>query len=280
MALEIIPLSENIGAEIRGVDLSLPVDAATAAAMEDAWNRYVLLLFRGQNLSDEALKRSADWLGTASDIVMPLDRRGDDDIAVALISNILDEAGKPIGALGDGEMWFHHDNCYTAEPDKGTWLYAVELPSSGGHTLFANGYLAYEALPDRLKQAIAGRRVLRVYDWTIRERPDASNLDGMPHFWQPAVVVHPKTGRKALYVDRLMTVAIEGYEAGTSDALLDELFPYIERADYDHAWRLDDYVLWDNRCSAHARTDFPADQRRLLKRGKIAGEKLTAAVAA
>jgi len=279
MALEIVPLNENIGAEIRGVDLSRPVDRATAGALEQAWNQYVLLLFRDQVLSDEALKRSADWLGTASDIVMPLDRRGD-DVAVALISNILDDAGQPIGALGDGEMWFHHDNCYTAEPDKGTWLYAVELPSQGGHTLFASGYLAYDALPDRLRRAIAGRRVLRVYDWTIRQRPDASSLDGMAHFWQPAVVAHPAAGRKALYVDRLMTVAIEGYGTAESDALLEELFRHIERSDYEHVWRLGDYVLWDNRCSAHARTDFPADQRRLLKRGKIAGEKLIAAATA
>jgi len=279
MTLEIIPFNERIGAEVRGVDLSRPVDPATAARLEEAWNRHVLLLFRDQRLSDAELRRSADWLGAASEIVMPLDRRGDKDVSIALISNILDEAGKPMGALGDGEMWFHHDNCYTAAPDKGTWLYAVELPTHGGHTLFANGYLAYEALPDRLKRAIAGRRVLRVYDWTIRERPDTSNLAGMPHFWQPAVVAHPATGRPALYVDRLMTVAIEGYEAAHSNALLDELFPYIERTDYEHVWRVGDYVLWDNRCSAYARTDFPADQRRLLKRGKVGGEKLVAAAA-
>jgi len=274
MALEIIPLGENMGAEVQGVDLSRPVDGATARALEAAWNTYVLLLFRDQTLSDRDLKASADWLGTASNIMMPLDRRGDDDAGIALISNILDEAGDPIGALGDGEMWFHHDNCYTAKPDKGTWLYAVELPSMGGNTLFANGYLAYETLPDRLKQAIAGRRVLRVYDFTIRERPDISTLDDKPHFWQPAVVVHPTTGRKALYVDRLMTAAIEGFDVAESDTLLDELFPFMERTDYEHVWRPGDYVLWDNRCSAHARTDFPAEERRLLKRGKIAGEKL------
>lgn len=280
MTIDIIPINANFGAEVRGLDLSKPVDAATAARLEEAWNRHILLLFRDQVLSDVELKHSADWLGTASEIVMPLHRRADQDVAIALISNILDDKGKPIGALGDGEMWFHHDNCYTPEPDKGTWLYAVELPSEGGHTLFANGYLAYEALPDRLKRAIAGRRVLRVYDWTIRQRPDVSNLDNMPHCWQPAVVVHPVTRRKALYVDRLMTVAIEGYEKAESDALLDALFPYIERRDYEHVWRLGDYVLWDNRCSAHARTDFPANQRRLLKRGKIAGERLIAAEAA
>ena len=280
MALDIVPLNESIGAEIRGIDLSRPVDRAIAAELEAAWHQYVVLLFRDQVLSDEALKRSADWLGAASDIMMPVDRRGDDDVAIALISNILDDAGAPIGALGDGEMWFHHDNCYTAEPDKGTWLYAVELPADGGHTVFANQYLAYEALPERLKQAIAGRRVLRVYDFTIRERPDLAKLDDTAHFWQPAVVAHPVTGRKALYVDRLMTVAIEGYEAAESDALLDALFPYAERPDYEHVWRIGDYVLWDNRCSTHARTDFSADQRRLLKRGKIAGEKLIAAAVA
>lgn len=174
-------------------------------------------------------------------------------------------------------MWFHHDNSFTPAPDKATFLYAVELPTEGGHTVFGNCYRAYEALPDGLRRQISGRRVLQVYDYTVREKPDVSDLGGVPHCWQPAVIRHPVTGRSALYVDRLMSASIEGLTAKDSDALLDALFPYMESADYEHVWRPGDYVIWDNRCSVHARTDFPTDQRRLLKRGKVAGEELIAA---
>ena len=274
VTLQIVPLSPTMGAEIRGVDLSRPLDAAAASALREAWLEHVLLVFRGQELDDRALRRSADWLGDPAEISMPVDRRGDDDASIALISNIRDEAGAPIGALGDGDMWFHHDNSYTEAPDKATWLYAVELPGSGGNTLFGNCYRAYEALPERLRRSLSGREVLQVYDYTLKQRPDLGGLDGVPQFWQPAVVVHPVTGKKALYVDRLMTAAIGGYDRAASEALIEEICVYTERVDYEHAWRPGDYVIWDNRCSVHARTDFPALERRLLKRGKVAGEKL------
>ena len=114
--------------------------------------------------------------------------------------------------------------------------------------------------------------------YTFKERPDIADLHGIPHFWQPAVIVHPVTRKKALYVDRLMTAAVEGYERAESEALIEEVCAYVERVDYEHVWRPGDYVIWDNRCSVHARTDFPADERRLLKRGKVAGEPLLAEI--
>jgi taurine dioxygenase len=277
MAVEIIPLSETLGAEIRGVDLAVPLDEPTAAALRDAWHCHVLLLFRDQELDDAGLRESAAWLGEAGRISMPVERRGDDDTSIALVSNILDDAGAPIGALGDGEMWFHHDNCFEPEPDKATFLYAVELPSAGGHTLFGNCYVAWETLPDELRAALAVREILQVYDYTVREAPDLDRLDQVRHCWQPAAVRHPVTGRTALYVDRLMTAAVSGYEREESYALLAQVFPYVERADYEHVWRLGDYVIWDNRCSVHARTDFNPAERRLLKRGKIDGEALISA---
>lgn len=142
MKIDIVPLTDTMGAEVRGVDLSRPLAPETAARLRTAWHDHVLLLFRGQDLADDHLKASTGWLGEMSEITMPTDRRGDDDLSIALVSNILDESGQAIGALGDGEMWFHHDNSFTAEPDKATFLYAVELPSRGGNTLFGNGYLA------------------------------------------------------------------------------------------------------------------------------------------
>ncbi len=269
-----------MAAEVRGVDLAQPIDTATAQTLLDAWHEFVLLLFRNQEMDNQQLKSSAAWIGETSQIAMPVDRRGDDDVEIQKVSNILDEAGKPIGALGDGEMWFHHDNSFTPAPDKATWLYAVELPSSGGNTMFGNCYEAYEALPADLKQEVEGRRVLQVYDFTVREKPARDELDNIPHCWQPAVVQHPVTGRKALYLDRLMTAAIDGCDKSESDDLLAQLFPYIERVDYEHEWQLGDYVIWDNRCSVHARRNFPADERRLLKRGKVEGDRLLAAKAA
>ena len=277
MSMQTIPLGGSIGAEICGVDLSRPVDSETAEALRDAWHRFALLVFRDQALDDGALRRSARWLGDASTISMPTDRRGDNDSALALVSNILDAAGKPIGALGDGDMWFHHDNSFTPEPDKATFLYAVELPSTGGDTLFGDCAAAWDALPDDLKADVQRRRVLQVYDYTVREKPDLTRLDETPHCWQPAVVEHPVTGRKALYVDPLMSAALDGLSEQASRDLLEALFPYIERTDYRHQWRLGDYVIWDNRLTVHARTDFPATDRRLLKRGKIRGETLTPA---
>ncbi len=277
MDIEILPLTDTLGAEIRGIDLARPVAPEIALKLRDAWYQHVLLLFRNQEMSNEQLKRSTEWLGESGEITMPPDRRGDADLSIALISNILDENGKPIGALGDGEMWFHHDNSFTLAPDKATFLYAVELPSEGGHTLFGNCYRAYDELPEELRKEIVGRRVLQVYDYTVREVPDTTNLGDVPHCWQPAVVKHPVSGRNALYVDRLMSAAIDGMGPGDGKALLEKLFPYVERTDYEHVWQPGDYVIWDNRCSVHARTDFSADQRRLLKRGKVAGEELVAA---
>ena len=276
MTVEVAPLSPTMGAEIRGVDLARPLDAAVSSALRAAWRDHVVLVFRGQSLDDDALRRSAGWLGDPAGISMPVDRRGDDDLSIALISNIRDETGAPIGALGDGDMWFHHDNSYTEAPDRATWLYAVELPSAGGNTLFGNCYRAYDALPERLPRSLSGRKVLQVYDYTLKQRPDIGDLDGLPHFWQSAVIVHPLTRKRALYVDRLMTAAISGYDRADSEALIEEVCRYVERADYEHVWRRGDYVIWDNRCSVHARTRFPADERRLLKRGKVAGEPLLA----
>jgi taurine dioxygenase len=277
MHIDIVPLSDGLGAEIRGIDLARGQDTATAAGLRDAWHRHVLLLFRDQDLDDAALKDSALWLGAPGRISMPVERRGDADTGIALVSNILDDAGQPIGALGDGDMWFHHDNCFEPEPDKATFLYAVELPAAGGHTLFGNCYLAWDALPEGLRAALAGREVLQVYDYTVREKPDLDRLEGVRHCWQPAAVIHPVTGKTALYVDRLMTAAISGYDRAASNALLADIYPYVERVDYEHVWRLGDYVIWDNRCSVHARTDFDPAERRLLKRGKIDGEALVPA---
>ena len=275
MAVKIIPLSDKIGAEIRGIDLSQPVDTSTTDLLVKAFHKYILLLFREQNFPDEkSLIESADWLGNKADITMPGNKFGEDGTSIHLISNIRDKNGAAIGDLGDSDLWYHHDNSFTEAPDKATYLYAVELPREGGNTLFSNCYCAYDDLPNHLRKAIAGKRVLQVYDYGVCERPSKDNLKKTPHYWQPAIVVHPVTGKKALYFDRLMTAAIEGYDEPKNEQLLEELFPYVERIDYELSWRVGDYIIFDNRCSAHARREFPETERRLLQRGKVLGEPM------
>src|SRR5262249_51347701 len=151
-----------------------------------------------------------------------------------------------------------------------------EVPSVGGNTLFANGYRAYETLPDEVKRRIAGRKALNVYDYDNAATKRGSELrPGVPCYAHPVVRTHPATGRQALYVNRLMTVRIEGMPPGESDELLAFLFDHQERREfvYEHLWRPGDLLMWDNRCTLHARTDFPGDQRRLMRRVTILGEK-------
>ena len=278
MTLEIVPLSPVIGAEIRGIKLCLPQDEATRSALLTAWHDNVLLLFRDQEFPGESLNHSADWIGTLGARARPEERRQETDPYIMLVSNIR-ENGVPIGSLPDGEMWFHHDMAFVDTPHKATFLHAVEVPETGGNTKFANMYAAYERLPDTLKRSIEGRRVLQVFDFNQTGMPDLNNLDGIKHAVQPAVVRHPETGRRALYVNRLMTATIMDMNPDEARRLLDEVISHAEdpAITYEHHWRTSDYVVWDNRCSTHARTDFHPSERRLLRRGMIEGAPMIAA---
>jgi len=272
--LEIRHLAPAIGAEIRGIDLRSPLDPLTFRAIERIWFERCVLLFRGQNLSEEEQVGFAQRFGELGRLVNQhegLSRHS----AVMLVSNIR-ENGKLIGALPDGEMFFHSDQCYVEQPCKATLLYAIEIPSAGGNTLFANMHLAYKTLPDPMKHKIAGLMALNVYDYggsaTHRSAtvpPDA------PRFAHPVVRTHPETGRRALYVNRLMTHSIEGMAPAESDALLKFLFDHQERAEfvYEHVWQPGDLVVWDNRSTLHARTDFSAAERRLLRRAIVLGDR-------
>jgi taurine dioxygenase len=195
---------------------------------------------------------------------------------VLLVTNIKVD-GQPIGAFGDGEFWFHIDSGYAERPYKYTFLYGVELPSRGGNTMFSNMYKAYEAVPADLKAKLTGKKALHIHEYNrARQANSAGDISGIPHFWHPVFVTHPDTGRKTLFVDRLMTTRIEGLSAEESDAILDRLYEIGERREFifEHVWKLGDFVMWDNRCTIHARTDFPKEERRLLRRCTIEGEPL------
>jgi taurine dioxygenase len=138
-------------------------------------------------------------------------------------------------------------------------------------------YKAYEALPSDLKALVEGRRAINAYHYESTTREvNAAQLDfsANPHYAQPIVRTHPDTGRKALYVNRLSTWTVEGMNDAEGRVLLDELFAHIEQEQfiYAHKWRVGDLVLWDNRCTLHARTDFSGKERRMLRRHVVAGD--------
>jgi alpha-ketoglutarate-dependent taurine dioxygenase len=280
MTMAIKPLSPALGAEVTGIDLRKPLDQATVQAVRDAFDRHIVLCIRDQELSEEDQLRAAGYFGKVHVRRKPVNGRdpgGQWDTPFMLVTNIV-ENGKAIGVFGDGEMWFHHDTSYYPEPHRATLLYSMKLPSWGGNTCFSNMYKAYENIPRALRDRLEGRKILQVHDYKRRERLDLDKIDlnSVRHYQQPIFITHPATGRKALYISRLMSSRIEGLSREESDAALEELFEISEDPAiiYEHAWQLGDLVIWDNWCSIHARKDFPRDEPRLMRRLTIEGRAM------
>jgi taurine dioxygenase len=278
MTVETRPLAPSIGAEILGLDLGRTLDAAAAAEVRRVWLDNVIVLFRDQNLTQADLVRVTGYFGPQAELARPKQYRtkGHDDLlpGLMLISNIR-ENGEPIGALPDGEMMFHHDMMHAEVPHKATLLYSVEIPSTGGNTLFANGYRAYETLPDEVREPLEGRKAFHHYNYGSVRKGDGKGTPAFSESTHPVFRTNPETGKKAVYVNRLMTETVVGVPRPESDRLLARLFDHSERREfvYEHEWRKGDLIVWDNRCSMHARTDFPTTERRLMWRATVEGDE-------
>lgn len=270
------PLTKHIGCEVKGIDLREPVSAEAASAMYRAWLDHAVLVFRDQDMSQEDLVRITGIFGEFAPLGRPAHTLPSGFAKllpnIMLISNIR-ENGQTIGALPDGEMMFHHDTIHRDDPHKATLLYSVEVPTYGGDTLFASGTAAYDALDPAMKDKLQGQRAVNFYVYNSVKRDDKQGVNATSQAVHPVVRTHDETKRKALYVNRLMSVRIEGMAEAESNALLDFLFDHSEKPEfvYTHVWRKGDLIVWDNRCSSHARADFPADQRRLLLRTTVKG---------
>ena len=271
--METIALSPALGAEIRGVDASLLLPNGQFEKILEAWHEHLVIVLRGQDLDEDAQVRFAERFGELSPI--HTDHHSATNKAVMYIGNRKKD-GKLAGALPLGEMQFHSDQCYQARPAMGTMLYAIEIPAEGGNTLFANGYKAYEALPADIQKKVAGLKAVQVYDYGggVLDRKFMVNPEEGMWCAHPVARTHPATGRKSLYVNRLMTHHIEGLPAEESEGILELMFRTLERPEfiYEHCWRVGDLVLWDNRCTLHARRDFDPNERRWLRRVTIKGE--------
>ncbi len=289
--LSIEPFDAALGAEVSGLDLRHPLSPDLVAEILDAWHEHIVLVFRGQHLTTTDQRRFAMNFGTLHErrrggTAFAKDKyglyEGDPDIRddpnLMLVSNVTVD-GKPIGAVAEGDMWFHIDSGYAERPYRYTILHAIKLPSTGGDTLFANMYKAYETLPDDMKAKLAGRKALHIHEYKRTTKVDTSkDFSSSPHYFHPVIATHPDTGRKSLFVDRLMTARIEGMDEEISARILNQLFDHAERPDmiYAHKWQNGDVVMWDNRCVTHGRTMFPTDEERILRRCTIEGDPILA----
>jgi taurine dioxygenase len=277
-SLDIIPTGAALGAEVRGVDLA-SLDDRQFAALRDAWHQHQVILLRGQTLSDQdliAFSRRFGDLDWAP--VQETGRRFVEGLPEIYIVSNVKQNGEPIGSLGAGEAVWHTDMSYLEKPPMASTLYALEVPPSGGNTSFCSMYAIYQALPPELKRRIAGLKIK--HDGTYNSggflRQGVTPTDDprtSPGALHPLVCTHPDTGRQMLYLGRRRNAYLAGLELAESEALLDELWQFVERPEFawEHVWRVGDLVIWDNRCTMHRRDPFDDATRRIMHRTQIKG---------
>ena len=280
MAIQIQPLPGPLGAEISGIDVTQPLDAATVSAIKAAWHAHLVLVFRDQAVSDEALVAFSGNFGALERAPIPEKLRGGATHVpqlpeVAVVSNVV-ENGVAIGALGDGELVWHNDMTYLPNPPPASVLCAVELPASGGDTWFCNMVRAYETLPAELRRRISGLSANHDSSYTsagtLRKGFDAvADVSKAPGARHPLALRHPETGRTALYLGRRKNGYVVGLPVEESEALLDALWAHASKPEFAvaHRWRLGDMVMWDNRCTMHRRDAFDPKARRILHRTQL-----------
>lgn len=271
---KIRPAHPAVGAHVTGVNLEESVGRDLVQELREAFARYSVLCFAGQDIDADDQAAFAALFGHV-DRADADTETGDPDRkqstpGVKYISNIR-ENGKLIGSLPDGEMHFHSDGAHREAPYRATTLFAIEVPDCGGETRFANMAAAFEALPKDLQARLNGLSARHVFNYNKTTREEMRRGDEVAHAVHPLVRTHPDTGRKSLYLSRLMTRNIVGMENDEGEDLLTMLLDHCEKPKfvYDHVWRPGDLVIWDNRSVNHARKDFPSDQRRLLRRYTI-----------
>jgi taurine dioxygenase len=278
--LHIRPIEGPLGAEVFGLDLAQPLSRKDLSQLHAAHLEHHVLVFRDQRITPQQQVNFSRLFGPLQiHVLRNFQLAGHPEVLV--VSNIVED-GKPIG-LGDAGHFWHSDLSYKDKPSLGSMLHAQELPAEGGDTLFANMHLAYDTLPDAVKNEIRNARAehsyLKQYAELQRRSPWRPNLtqaqvDEVQPVVHPVVRTHPETGRQALFVSEHFTTRIVGIPEDASKALLAELFAHSVKPQhvYRHQWQPHDMVFWDNRSLMHLAAGCPADQRRKLYRTTIEGD--------
>ena len=286
MPVEFRPLHGShgsFGAEVIGVNPALEVDGPTFAAIEAAWYRHSILLFRGLSMTPEQQIAFTRRLGKLH-IMVPLDHNLPGHAEIFVVSNA-EQDGKPLGLRGAG-MGFHSDGEDKPVPNAGSFLYGRQVPPEGGDTLFADMYAVYAALPADIRRKIAGRRARfsrnALHHLNYPHQPLTEAHRARPDVYHPLERRHPRSGRVSLFIGR-WAYDIEGLPEQEGRDLVAWLqdFARQPRFVYRHHWREGDAVLWDNRCTQHCATGFDESRYiRLMHRTTLEGEAPVMAEAA
>ena len=281
MALSVKNSGAALGAEI-AFDLSRDMDERQFREIEAAFHDNIVVVFRGQTLSSarhiEFSRRFGELeIHIVKKYLLP------DYPEILRISNVRDESGELIGLADAGFTW-HTDTSYLQRPSRCSLLHAQEVPVRDGQvlgdTIFTNTIAAYEALPDGMKRALAGKKAIHRYSERKRiansPRPKLTQaqLDATPDVAHPIVRTHPATGRKALYVTEGECIGIEGMPEEDARPLIAELHAHCIRPEfqYRHKWQVGDLLMWDNATSMHlAICDYQLPERRLMYRTTVIG---------
>ncbi len=281
--MKIESLHGELAAQISEIDLSVPIAEPEFKRIYNTWLQYPVLKFPGQQLSDPQLQAFSEHFGELDPApvgkLLP-GEKPEEITRITVISNII-ENGKEIGGLGSGEAQWHTDISYVAEPAKASALYALEVPASGdGDTHFCNMYAAFDRLPDALRLQLKGRRIKHDAAHTSvgglrRGHTHATDPREAPGEMHPVIRTHPETKRQALFIGRRLDAWVEGMSTSESDALLDEIWSYVARDEdcWVQQWQVGDLVLWDNRATMHRRMSFDPNERRLMHRTQIHGDR-------
>jgi taurine dioxygenase len=269
-------LSAHTGADVHGVDLTQPVDAALREQLNRAFVAHSVLVFRDQHLSPEQLLEAVELFGE----VFPQHNTRFSLPECPLIHYISNQDFYPDGKRYIPGEGYHTDHSNAAEPPKATVLHAVQLPDRGGDTQFVNMHRAYEDLSDTTKRRIDGLKAVHVYQSRHSERKlmalSDANREAVPDaVLHPLVRTHPESGRKSIYLNPIRIEGIVGLTENEALTLLDGLLAHAIQPQYEyrHRWRPGDLVMWDNRCLLHkANGDYDMDQTRYLYRIMLRGD--------
>ena len=277
--LTIRKLSEHLGAEVEGVDLSETVSADVFSDIQQAWVAHGVLTFREQTL---APAMHVDFSSRFGELVgHVVSRFGLSDYPqVTVLSNIEDDKGQKIGADRAGMIW-HSDLSFMQCPSLGSFLYGVECPPEGGDTEFSSTRAAYEALPEDTAQRLAGLHGVHDYAWHYRtylsHRSPLSDAEKAktPPVSHPALRTHPVTKATTVYLSEGLTARIAELPEDEGRALILEVsqFATQEQFVYRHRWQPNDLVMWDNRLTMHRATEFAPHHRRLMRRTTALGDR-------
>ena len=288
-------LGKHLGAEIAGVDLSQPLDDETFAAVRKAFFDNEVVVFRNQTLTPEQQIAFTRRFGTLEAHVRKEARLGAHE-EIFVLSNILDDKGKAIGAQDAGRYW-HSDLSYKREPSMLSALYSVKVPVKDGvalgNTYFASSTAAYDALAPERKASLDTMRNVHSYREyrlknyaaqqederrgirTVQEHaPTPEQLASVPDTEMNVVRVHPVTGRKGLVVNEGHTGWMSGMSRADSDKFLGDLYAHITQPEfvYCHSWREGDLLMWDNIAVQHKATfDYDLPLRRVMHRTTVRG---------